>query len=72
MIRRVWRRWRDRNRIVAECECGAQLTRRARHLLVSHSADDEVLGIDGGGTLMAASFCGEHCPGGCKRGCPTL
>lgn len=51
---------------VAECEtCEAP----AEHRLVAASGDDEALGITDGGTLMAADFCAEHCPGGCTLGC---
>jgi hypothetical protein len=52
--------------VVDECEvCGEP----AVHRIVSGSQDDAALGITEGGTLMAADFCAEHCPGGCLRGC---
>lgn len=68
-VRRLRRWWRDRHRIVDECECGAELRLRDRHLLVAaHDAPDG----GPGGTFMAAAFCAEHCPGRCQRGCPPV
>lgn len=50
-----------------ECEvCGEP----ADHRIVSGYDDDTALGMgESGGTMMAADFCAEHCPGGCRRGC---
>lgn len=68
---RLLRWWRDRKRVVGECECSAQLTRRQRHLVVATFDDDDELagGSSFGSTAMSADFCGRHCPGGCDRGC---
>ena len=51
-----------------ECEvCG----KPADHRLIAHATDDARLagGAVMGGTIMAADYCAEHCPGGCLQGC---
>lgn len=52
-----------------ECErCGDT----GDHMVVAEAGDDDAIGIDQGGTLMAATFCAEHCPGACRRGCAVV
>jgi hypothetical protein len=48
--------------------CGVEVRGDALHAVVELSTDDDALGIDGQ-TGMAADYCGEHCPGGCRHGC---
>jgi hypothetical protein len=58
---------------VGECICGLQVAGDDWHIVVAFSDDDDSLGMAGdGGTAMSADFCAQHCPGGCRRGCPIL
>lgn len=54
-----------------ECVCGEEVPYPDAHVVVSLPDDDAELGISGH-TGMAADFCAEHCPGGCRRGCPSV
>ena len=75
MLTRLARWWLTRKQPappvhVDECEVLGCDT-PADHRLVADFDDDEALGVEAGGTLMAADYCAEHCPGGCRKGCPV-
>lgn len=47
-----------------ECDtCGQLVTMDDAHLLTDVEHDRET----GGGTAMVATYCADHCPGGCNR-----
>lgn len=53
---------------VEECDvCGEPVAMDVAHVLADVEPDSET----GGGTAMVATYCAEHCPGGCKFGCCT-
>lgn len=54
---------------VGECVCGAEVSGDQLHTVIAAPEDDDDLGVGAGGTFMAADFCPEHCPGGCRQGC---
>lgn len=58
--------------IVGECcapGCGIEVEGDSRHVVVEIPGD--VYAVEGVNTGMAAEYCLEHCPGGCRIGCLT-
>lgn len=72
--RRAWKAWRAASRTVVDqcCECSAELTEAERHVIVSEGDFSDVGERMAGGWFMAATLCAEHCPGGCRQGCPVV
>lgn len=75
MLTRLARWWLNRKARhvpagrVGECVCGTKVSGTDLHLVVAVPEDDERLGVGAGGTFMAADFCADCCPGGCRQGC---
>jgi hypothetical protein len=76
LLLRWWDRRRRRRRTgkatserLEECVCGLLVGGADLHLVVAVQDDDvlaaEGMAIMGAGTAMSATFCAEHCPGGC-------
>lgn len=67
-IRTWWRRHRgDPPRLVDCLACGQRLPVDRAHIVADVPDDDDEHGMKGGGTVMLAEFCPEHCPGRCTR-----
>jgi hypothetical protein len=79
MISRLARWWLNRTKArpvpeylpLGECICGKRVAGADWHLIVA-GQDDQSLGIGDGGSFMSADFCADHCPGGCRQGCPVV
>lgn len=51
---------------VEECDaCGEPVAMDVAHVLSDMQDDPDT----GGGTAVVATFCADHCPGGCRLGC---
>jgi hypothetical protein len=67
MIRRLHAWWHRRQRREACETCGVSLRPKDAHHVTSAFAVDSWEIGGGGGASITATFCAEHCPGGCER-----
>ena len=64
VVRLLDRRWPDER--TEECTCGKVLPISKMHIVGTSFGPDGEFGNDGG-SFVTATFCPEHCPGGCNK-----